>query len=393
MFERVVLIILDGLGVGELPDADKFGDEGSATLQHVLEKTSANIPALESLGIIKLTDSRWEQDERGILGFYGKMAEKSAGKDTTTGHWEIAGVIREKPPRTYPRGFPQALLTELTRRTGYEFLGNYPASGTVIIQELGREHLRTGKPIIYTSADSVLQVAAHKAVVPLEKLYFICETARQLCQGEWEVDRVIARPFEGSPEKGFIRTSERRDFSIAPPINYLDLLKEAGVPVLLIGKLEDIFAGRGFTHSIHTTSNRATLDALNGVIHSGDAGFVFANLSDFDTLYGHRNDVAGFAKALEEFDEWLAETLVDLGENTLIVITADHGNDPSTPSTDHSREYVPLLVYYRGAENASQKFLGVRESFSDLGATICENFGIKPSLAGKSFLNLLIARA
>lgn len=386
-FKRVVLIILDGLGVGELPDAEQFGDSGSHTLQHVLESTQVNLPTLASLGLGNIVSHASLPCIRSCKGFFGKMAEKSAGKDTTSGHWELMGVIRTSKPKTYPNGFPQELLAEISRLSGYEFLGNFPASGTEIIKKLGEEHMRTRKLIVYTSADSVLQIAAHKDVVPLEELYRVSKIARQVCQGNWEVDRVIARPFIGDTAENFTRTAERKDFSLSPPRNYLDELVERGIYVTLIGKLEDVFAGRGFSTSIHTSSNYETMNAIEEVLKYQDECLVFANLIDFDSLYGHRNDPLGYARALEEFDVWLGSLLPELEQNDLLIVTSDHGNDPTTPSTDHSREYVPLLAYSpRSTDTSLSHDLGLRETFADVGATIAENFAISSCLPGSSFL-------
>ncbi len=386
-FNRVFLIILDGLGVGALPDADKFGDEGSATLQHILDLQPLQLPSLVSLGLGNIVRHPQLPAVENPEAFWGKMAEKSPAKDTTSGHWELMGVVRERAPQTFPCGFPEELIRELSARTGFGFIGNKPASGTEIIRELGPEHLSTGSLILYTSADSVLQIASHKDVLSLNELYRVCEIARQVCTGDWEVDRIIARPFVGSAKDGFVRTKERRDWSISPPFNYLDLLYGKQVNVILIGKLEDVFGRRGYTRSYHTGSNSATMQALETALRETFSGFIFANLIDFDSLYGHRNDPTGYGRALEEFDRWLSEILPKLDDRDLLIITSDHGNDPTSPSTDHSREYVPLLVFSPLAQElVEDKGLGTRESFADVGATVISNFGIPPSLRGDSFL-------
>jgi len=387
-FKRVFILVMDSLGVGAAPDAERFGDEGAATLQHIVESADLEIPALLGLGLGNiLRNHPGLPPAAAPAGFFGKMTEASPAKDTCTGHWEMMGVIREQPPRLYPAGFPSDFMAALTKETGREFLGNKPASGTEIIAELGAEQLRSGHPIIYTSADSVLQIAAHNDVMPLEELYRVCETARRLATGRWEVDRVIARPFVGSVEAGVRRTEDRRDYSIPPPRNYLDLMTEAGVPVTLVGKLEDVFGGRGFSESYHTHSNQETAVAVTELVMNFKEGLVFANFIDFDMLYGHRNDVGGYARALADFDTWLAEVLANWPVGDLLILTADHGNDPTFPGTDHTREYVPLLIYHRVQIGGhSLHNLGVRSSFADLGATVVENFDVEPSLAGRSLL-------
>ncbi|MDK2793736.1 MAG: phosphopentomutase [Caldanaerobacter sp.] len=344
MLQRVILIVLDSVGVGELPDAYKFGDEGTNTLGHVVEKTGIKLPTMEKLGLGNIIPLKTVAPNPNAIGAYGKMAEKSAGKDTTTGHWEIAGLIVEKPFPTYPEGFPKEIIEEFEKRIGRKVLGNKPASGTEIIKELGEEHIKTGYPTVYTSADSVFQIAAHEEVIPLEELYRMCEIAREILKGDHAVGRVIARPFIGSPGN-FVRTANRKDFSLKPfGPTVLDMLKEAGYQVYAVGKIEDIFAGQGITDSIHTGNNdegiTATIEAMDAV----KKGIIFTNLVDFDMVYGHRNDVNGYAKALKHFDERLPEIMLRLKEEDLLIITADHGCDPTTPGTDHTREYVPLLV-------------------------------------------------
>ncbi|EGD52709.1 phosphopentomutase [Thermoanaerobacter ethanolicus JW 200] len=387
MFKRVILIVLDSVGVGELPDAYKFGDEGSNTLGHVTEKTGIELPNMGKLGLGNIIPLKSVPENPNAVGGYGKMAEKSAGKDTTTGHWEIAGLITEKPFPTYPHGFPEEIIKEFEKRIGRKVLGNKPASGTEIIKELGEEHVKTGYPIVYTSADSVFQVAAHEDVIPLEELYRICEIAREILKGDHAVGRVIARPFTGTPGN-FVRTGNRRDFSLKPfEPTILDMLKEAGYEVFAIGKIEDIFAGQGITEKNHTTNNDEGITATIKAMDEIKNGLIFTNLVDFDMLYGHRNDVEGYAKALTHFDNRLPEIMGKLTKEDLLIITADHGCDPTTPSTDHSREYVPLLVYSPSMKHGIN--LGVRSTYSDVAATIAEIFKVGPTKHGTSFLKEL----
>lgn len=388
-FKRVFLLVMDSVGIGEAPDAADFGDEGCCTLGHVAGQAELRLPTLLSLGLGNIVaPAPGLQAVEHPLAFFGRMAEASPAKDTTTGHWELMGVIRQCAPPTYPDGFPPELIEEFSRQIGRGVLGNKAASGTEIIVELGPEHSRTGAVIVYTSADSVFQVAAHKDIVPLNELYRICRVARELTHGECQVDRVIARPFTGNAETGFTRTSERRDYSLPPPYNYLDVLLEAGVSVTLVGKLDDVFAGRGYQRSLHTTGNAETGSALMELKDTGAGGFYFANFIDFDMLYGHRNDVAGYARALNEFDCWLAGFLAGWRPGDLLILTADHGNDPTTASTDHSRELVPLLVYHsRSMGSVVIRDLGTRMSFADAGATVAACLGVsRPvELAGEHF--------
>lgn len=387
MFKRVILIVLDSVGVGELPDAYKFGDEGSNTLGHVTEKTGVELPNMGRLGLGNIIPLKSVPENPNAIGGYGKMAEKSAGKDTTTGHWEITGLFIEKPFPTYPHGFPEEIIKEFEKRIGRKVLGNKPASGTEIIKELGEEHVKTGFPIVYTSADSVFQVAAHEDVIPLEELYRICEIAREILKDDHAVGRVIARPFTGTPGN-FVRTGNRRDFSLKPfEPTVLDMLKEEGYEVFAIGKIEDIFAGQGITEKNHTTNNDEGITATIKAMDDIKNGLIFTNLVDFDMLYGHRNDVEGYAKALKHFDNRLQEIMEKLTKEDLLIITADHGCDPTTPSTDHSREYVPLLVY--SPLMAYGVNLGVRSTYSDVAATIAEIFKVGPTKHGTSFLREL----
>jgi len=386
---RVFVIILDGLGVGELPDAADYGDAGSDTLAHIAEEVGGlNLPSLESLGLGCIHSAKGLACPDTAIGSFGKMAERSPGKDSTTGHWELGGLILSKPFPTYPDGFPKEVILAFKRQTGLEILGNFPASGTEIIKILGGEHIRTGRPIIYTSADSVFQIAAHEEIIPLKKLYQLCEISREILHGNHAVARVIARPFIGSETDGFQRTKNRKDFSLSPPgPTILNLLQNAGVRTVAIGKINDLYAHSGIGLSISTKDNREGMTALANAIEAYDAGLVMANLVDFDMLWGHRNDPVGFYHGLQSFDRWLGDFSRSLLKDDLLFITADHGNDPTTPSTDHSREYVPILIYGHHIKKGIN--LGIRNSFADLHATVAEYLGVKPNPAGKSFLELI----
>ncbi len=388
--KRAVVIIIDGVGVGELPDADKYGDRGSDTLGNIAKAVGGlQLPTMESLGLGKIKPIAGLSGEIEARGNYGKMAEVSAGKDSTTGHWEIAGLISRKPFPTYPNGFPKEIINEFTRLTGLEVLGNKAASGTEIIKELGEEHLKTGKPIVYTSADSVFQIAAHDDVIPLKKLYEICQIARNMLKGEHAVARVIARPFVGTSAENFVRTKYRKDYSLVPFGKTLHQnLKEAGWPTVGIGKINDLYALSGIQKSVYTKTNQEGMPAILEELKETPRGLIMANLVDFDMLYGHRNNVQGFYQALQEFDRWLPALLENLKEEDILLITADHGNDPTTPSTDHSREYVPLLVY--GKRLKSDVNLGIRKTFADLQATLAEYFNVPSTGAGESFLPLVV---
>lgn len=386
-FKRVVLLLLDGLGVGELPDAKAYGDEGSNTLGNLAKVAGGvKLPHFQKLGLGRIIPIEGVKSVSNPTGAFGKMAEQSPGKDSTSGHWEIAGIILEKPFPTYPKGFPPEVIVPFEKAIEKKILGNFPASGTEIIQELGTLHLETGFPIVYTSADSVFQIACHEEIYPIQELYRICEIARKILNGDHSVARVIARPFTGEIGK-FVRTEKRKDFSLFPPEEtLLDLLKAEGVPVIGIGKVPDLFAHRGLTESYRTVMNQDCFDFTLLAMKEVEEGLIFSNFVEFDSRWGHRNDVVGYAKGLEDFDHRLHEVLDQLEEEDLLIITADHGNDPTTPSTDHSREYVPLLVYNK--EVGEGKSLGIRKSFSDLGQTIGENFGIKLE-NGESFLGEL----
>ena len=381
--KRVVLIVLDGAGIGALPDAKKYGDAGANTLGHVLEQARPHLPNLTSMGLGNISGWPDYSDDEPI-GCYGRMMERSAGKDTTTGHWELAGLTLAKPFPTYPNGFPKDLIDAFKRETGMGVIGNKPASGTAIIEELGSEHLRTGDLIVYTSADSVFQIAAHESVVPPLTLWDICRQARRLLVGEHAVGRVIARPFTGEPGS-FVRTDNRKDFSVDPlGETMLDVLKAARKDVLAVGKIEDIFNKRGITRSNHTAGNPACIDATIEFLKKDYwSGLMFVNLVDTDMKYGHRNDVPGFAAALEEFDRRLPEIIRLLKEDDLLIITADHGCDPAYPTTDHTREYVPLLVWGLGIEEGVN--LGTRATFCDVAKTTLEALGVKNKLPGTSF--------
>ncbi len=385
--KRAFVIILDGVGVGQLPDAAEYGDVGSNTLGNLAQAVGGlNLPHLEELGLGKIIPIQGMNGAIEARANYGKMREVSAGKDSTSGHWEIAGLILEKPFPTYPNGFPKEVIDEFTRRTGYGVLGNKPASGTEIIKELGEEHLRTGKLIVYTSADSVFQIAAHEKVVPVEKLYEICQIARDMLQGEHAVGRVIARPFVGENAQTFVRTPRRKDFSLTPfkPILH-QILKEQGWPVVSIGKIYDLYAGVGIGKAVKTHNNAEVMQAILNEMETTERGFIMANLVDFDMLWGHRNDVQGFYNGLKEFDGWLPEFLNALRDDDLVIITADHGNDPTTPSTDHSREFVPLLAFGPGFKQNVD--LGTRKTFADVQATLTDYFGVPGTGKGESFLS------
>ena len=381
--ERIFLVVLDGVGLGALPDADRYGDAGSNTLVHTAMAVGGlTVPNLARWGLGLLAAIPGVPPAGAPAAAYGLMAEFSAGKDTITGHWEMAGLVLDRPFPTFPHGFPPDVIDRFTSAIGRPILGNKAASGTEILVELGAEHLATGHPIVYTSADSVFQIAAHEDVVPLEKLYEWCRIARALLQGPYGVGRVIARPFTGRPG-AFVRTAGRRDFALPPPSEtILDRLAARGFAVIGIGKIEDIFAGRGLTRSEHTAENRTTLAALADLAAQDFTGLAFANCVDFDTRYGHRNDPRGFAAALAEADAALGELARSLRPMDLLVVTADHGCDPTTPSTDHSREYVPLLAV---GPRVRPGHLGTREGFVDLGATVLDLFGLGPWPRGRSF--------
>ena len=381
MKKRVFLIVLDSMGIGEAPDAALFGDAGSNTLGAIRKHPDFHCPNLEKLGLFNIEGVGGGVKEP--LACYARMRERSMGKDTTIGHWEIAGLISENPLPTYPDGFPDDIIKEFEQKTGRGVLCNKPYSGTNVIRDFGEEHLRTGKLIVYTSADSVFQIAAHEDLIPVEALYRYCEIARNMLTGKHGVGRVIARPFAG--EHPFVRTPGRHDYSLTPPKKTLcDLLFESGLETISVGKIYDIFASRGFTESHPTVSNADGMQKTAKIVERDFSGLCFTNLVDFDMTYGHRNDIKGYANAMSEFDAWLGGFLERMKENDLLIITADHGCDPSTPSTDHSREYTPMLMVGKGVK--AGRDLGTRPTFADISATILEYFGVdQGETAGDSF--------
>jgi len=389
LFDRVIIIVMDSVGIGELPDAHLYGDEGANTLGHIYRDVEGfSLPTLEKLGIGDIQGTRYIGKSSAPIGCFGRAAEKSKGKDTITGHWEITGIILDKPFPTYPNGFPEELIRRFEKLVGRRVLGNKAASGTQIIEELGAAHMETGYPIVYTSADSVFQIAAHEEIVPVEDLYGMCEAAREMLTGEHRVARVIARPFVGKPGE-FIRTARRRDYSVEPPAaTLLDHAVEQGYSVTAVGKIYDIFAGRGISRHVHTGSNRDGMEKTMDYINENGKGIIFTNLVDFDMKYGHRNNTEGYGAALREFDSWLSGLLDCLKEKDLLIITADHGCDPTTESTDHSREYVPILAYGKMLRRGVD--IGTRESFADIGATAAQALGIKGLCVGNSFLDSIV---
>jgi phosphopentomutase len=383
-FTRAIVIVMDSVGIGELPDADAYGDRGSNTLGNIAGRVPLRVPTLRALGLDRLVALGGTPPDDGPRAAIGRMAEASAGKDSVTGHWEMMGIVLDRPFPTFPGGFSADIIEEFSRRTGRAVIGNKAASGTAIIDELGPEHMRTGALIVYTSADSVFQIAAHEDVVSVAELYKACEIAYKLVGEGLGVGRVIARPFVGAAGQ-FKRTANRHDYALPPSGDtLLDRLKAMGLPVVAIGKIRDLFAGRGVTASIHTASDGEGMDALEREMSQTDRGLIFANLVDFDTQFGHRNDVEGYAGNLEAFDERLARVLPQLRPDDLLVVTADHGNDPTTPSTDHSREYVPLLVM--GPRVRAGVDVGTRRTFADLGQSLSEVFGAGLLSHGTSFL-------
>ena len=380
--KRVFLIVLDSVGIGEMPDAADYGDEGSNTIKAASTSPYFSMPNMRKLGFFNIDGVDVGEKEPAPTGAFARMTEVSKGKDTTIGHWEIAGVISKAPLPTYPNGFPQEVLDEFSKKTGRGVLCNKPYSGTDVIRDYGEEHMKTGDLIVYTSADSVFQIAAHEDIVPIETLYEYCQIARDMLQGEHGVGRVIARPFVGEPGN-FARTSRRHDYSLTPPkTTMLDQLSANGYDVLSVGKIIDIFAERGITEYVRTTDNADGIEKTLAYMKKDFNGLCFTNLVDYDMLYGHRNDVDGYAKALTYFDERLPELLAGLGEEDILMITADHGCDPITPSTDHSREYTPFVLYGKTVRAGMNH--GTRESFSDIAATILTYFGLEPECAGKA---------
>jgi phosphopentomutase len=383
VFPRVILIVLDSVGVGELPDASLYGDAGSNTLGNLARAVPLYLPALRSLGLGNVVDIGG-QVMPPAAGAFGRLAETSAGKDSVTGHWELMVVVLERAFPTFPQGFPAEVIAEFERRIGCPSIGNVVASGTEIIERLGLEHVRSGYPIVYTSADSVFQIAAHEDIVPVPELYRMCEAAFDIVGRGMGVGRVIARPFTGAPGS-FRRTSNRHDYALDPTgETVLDVLVRNATPVISVGKVKDLFAGRGISRSVHSASDAEGMAHLERLLDDEPSGLIFANLVDFDTQYGHRNDPSGYAANLERFDAWLGGFLPRLAADDLLLITADHGNDPTTPSTDHSREYVPILAAGPGVRAGVD--LGTRPTFADLGQTLAENFGVTPLTHGRSFL-------
>lgn len=384
MIERAIIIVMDSVGAGEMPDAADYGDVGSDTLGNISRKVGGlKMPHMQEMGLGNIHKIEGVPPVKSPTGLYGKMSEASKGKDTTIGHWEIAGLVTKKPFPTYPDGFPDEILKPFEEKIGAKTLGNYAASGTVIIEDLGPEHMKTGCPIVYTSADSVFQIAAHEDIIPIPRLYEICETARNLLVGEHMVSRVIARPFIGEPGN-FTRTSRRHDFSVSPPKDtLLNYLQDAGYDVIGVGKIKDIFNGSGITESHKMDGNMEGLEITRDLVRKDSRGLIFTNLVDFDMKFGHRNNPRGYADALESMDGFMPEILKSMKDSDLLFMTADHGCDPTTSSTDHSREYVPLLVYSPSIEGGVN--LGVRKTFADIAGTIDEIFHLGKIDAGESF--------
>lgn len=380
--KRIFLIVLDSVGCGEMPDADKFGDAGSNTLKSIASSKCFSAENMISLGLGNIDGIDYLEKKEAPLAAVARLAERSNGKDTTTGHWEIAGVVSNKPMPTYPNGFPKDILDEFSKKTGRGVLCNKTYSGTAVINDYGEEHLKTGALIVYTSADSVFQIAAHEDIVSNETLYEYCRIAREILQGEHGVGRVIARPFATENGK-FVRTANRRDFSLEPPKDtMLDVLKNNGFDTIAVGKISDIFAGKGVSEAHLTHSNKEGMEIAASLAKKDFGGICFVNLVDFDMLYGHRNDVDGYASAYAEFDAWLPEFISNMREGDILMVTADHGCDPSTASTDHSREYIPLVIY---GDQITPVNLGTRNGFCDIAATVCDIFGVENSLEGNSF--------
>ncbi|SHH46119.1 phosphopentomutase [Clostridium collagenovorans DSM 3089] len=384
MTKRAILIVLDSVGVGELPDAVAYGDTGSNTLGNISKKLGGiNLPNMQKIGLGNINGIEGIIKESNPTGAFGKSSELSKGKDTITGHWEIAGVVLKEPLNTYPNGFPKEIMDEFESKIGTKTLGNTVASGTEIIKELGEEHEKTGYPIIYTSADSVFQIAAHEEIIPLERLYEMCEIAREMLVGDKTVGRVIARPFIGKPGN-YTRTANRHDYALdAPGKTMLEYIKEDGKNVMAVGKIEDIYNKKGVTDSVHINGNMDGVDKTLDFMKENKEGLVFTNLVDFDMKFGHRNDPEGYGKALEEFDARVPEIISNMNEDDVLIITADHGCDPTTESTDHSREYIPVLVYGNKVKGGVN--IGVRNSFCDIGKTVLELLNVENDLAGTSF--------
>ncbi|MCY9016439.1 phosphopentomutase [Priestia megaterium] len=388
-YKRVFLIVMDSVGIGESPDAEKYNDKGADTFGHIAEHCKGlHMPNMAKLGLSNIREIKGIDKAEKPLAYYTKMQEASAGKDTMTGHWEIMGLNIDTPFNVFPDGFPEELISQLEEKTGRKIIGNKPASGTEILDELGKQHMETGDLIVYTSADSVLQIAAHEEIVPIDELYKICEIARELTLDDpYMIGRVIARPFLGEPGN-FTRTSNRHDYALKPfGRTVMNELKDNDIDVIAIGKISDIYDGEGVTKSLRTKSNMDGMDKLVDTLNMDFTGLSFLNLVDFDALYGHRRDPQGYGQALEEYDARLEEVFDLLKEDDLLIITADHGNDPVHHGTDHTREYVPLLVYNKGMQEGKE--LSIRQTFADIGATVAENFGVAMPKHGKSFLKEL----
>lgn len=389
MINRVLLLILDSVGIGALPDADLFNDAGADTLGNMARKTGGlHLPNLQKLGLGNIHGVDVIEGVQQPMGAYGRASELSMGKDTTTGHWEIAGLHIEKPFQTFPDGFPEEVMSLFEKRIGRKTLGNYPASGTAIIEELGPEHMESAYPIVYTSADSVFQIAAHEEIIPIDELYRMCEIAREIMRGDYALARIIARPFIGNVGS-FTRTHRRKDYSLTPPSpTVLDYCKDAGYPVVAVGKIEDIFNGKGITHSVHTKSNMDGIDQMIHMMQKYSTGLIFTNLVDFDMKYGHRRDAKGYRNALEEADHRIPEILKIMKPDDILIITADHGNDPTFRGTDHTREYVPILAL-GDAVNAGTD-IGTRKTFADIGSTVADLLNTKDTKIGTSFADCIL---
>lgn len=386
MIKRAILIVLDGFGIGEAPDAKDYHDEGSNTLKGIYENTKLNIPNMKKLGLYNIDNIEINEKEEKTIGAYGKAQEQSKGKNSPVGHWEMSGYITKKAFTTYPQAFPEKLIKEFIKETGIEgILCNEVGSGTELLKKYGEEHIKTRKPIIYTSADSVFQIAAHEEIIPVEKLYTICEKAREILdKPEYNIGTVIARPFIGTNSQNFTRTYNRRDWeSTTFGRTMLDVIKESGRQVIAIGKIQDLFMKRGITTAIHTQGNMQGIEKTIEEIKKTTQGLIYTNLVDFDMLYGHRNNIEGYAKALEEFDKKLVQIMQNMKDTDILIITSDHGNDPSTPSTNHSREYVPILIY--GKKIKENTNLGIRKTFADISATILDLFELEKLENGESF--------
>ena len=388
--KRCIIMVLDSFGIGELPDAAEYGDEGTNTLAGIYNNTNLNIPNMKKLGLYNIDEVNLPEKEEQIEGAYGKAAELSKGKNSPVGHWEIAGFVKETPFITYPNAFPEKLVEEFKEKTGLKgILGNEVASGTEILQRLGEEHLKTGYPIIYTSADSVFQIAAHEDIIPVERLYEICLIAREILdKPEYNMGTVIARPFLGTNKDNFKRTYNRKDFEANYGTTMLDIIKEEGKDIIAIGKIEDLFVGRGITKYEHTSGNVDGIEKTIEAIKKDTNGLIFTNLVDFDMLYGHRRDIVGYARGLEEFDSYLPEILENMKEDDMLIITADHGCDPSYRGTDHTREYIPILI--AGEKIKKGTSIGTRKTFADISATILDIFSLQKLNYGESFKNQIL---